>query len=84
MTTTNIHVYIAVGVSCGVLLAAGGGIVVVVVVVFAVTRKTTTCDKRYACLFLNGCFYQQSYVQMGKLYSVSFPRVYARANLHKQ
>ena len=40
------YVYIAVGVGCGVLLAAGGGIVVVVVV-FAVTRKTTTCDKRY-------------------------------------
>ena len=83
MTTTNIHVYIAVGVSCGVLLAAGGGIVVVVVV-FVVTRRTTTCDKRYACLFLNGCYYQQSYIQMGMLDSVSFTRVYARANLHKQ
>ena len=36
---------LAVGVSCGVLLAAGGGIVVVVVV-FAVMRKVAICDKR--------------------------------------
>ena len=43
------YIYIAVGVSCGVLLAAGGGIVVVVVV-FAVTRKTAQCDKRYGCI----------------------------------
>ena len=42
-------IYIAVGVSGGVLLAAGGGIVVVVVVVvvFTVIKRTAQYDKRY-------------------------------------
>ena len=41
----SMSTYIAVGVSCGMLLAVGGGIVVVVVV-FVVIRKTETCHKR--------------------------------------
>ena len=60
--TTSMYTYIAVGVSCGVLLAVGGGIVVVVVV-FAVIRKTATCDKRYV-LYMNGCYYKQRYIKL--------------------
>ena len=58
--TTYMYKHTAVGVSCGVLLAVGGGIVVIVVV-FVVIRKTAICEKRYV-LYINGCYYQQSYI----------------------
>jgi uncharacterized membrane protein YhiD involved in acid resistance len=60
--TASMYTHIAVGISCGVLLAVGGGIVVVVVV-FVVIRKTATCEKRYV-LYMNGCYYQQSYIKL--------------------